>query len=239
MNAVPHASWAEVYDQVYETTYGALYAWLTDATLELIGALCPGMARIIDFGAGTGRLAIPLARAGHEVVAVDPCAAMLEQLRKKAEGIGVTTDCRSMAAFESAEPADLALGVFTVLLYILEKEELAASFAAVRRALRDGGRMLVDVASPVLFHGFEWDDDRMTRRVVIQPAGEGRFFYEEHVELRDSDGGSTRYEDRFTIRHWSAEEVIEVARAAGLALEREFADEFAGSGSRYFLLQAR
>jgi ubiquinone/menaquinone biosynthesis C-methylase UbiE len=40
-------------------------------------------SRILDIGAGTGRAAIPFARKGHSVVAVDASLAMLASLRQK------------------------------------------------------------------------------------------------------------------------------------------------------------
>src|SRR5678816_357802 len=39
--------------------------------------------RILELGAGSGRVTIPLARAGHDVVAVDASPAMLGKLRAR------------------------------------------------------------------------------------------------------------------------------------------------------------
>jgi SAM-dependent methyltransferase len=238
MNRIPHASWAEVYDLAYERSFGQLYGRLTDLTLRVISEVCASPSHIIDFGAGTGRLAIPLAREGHEVVAVDPCDAMLEQLRKKANGVEMVTECCSMSDFRSSKPADLALGVFTVLLYIQEEHQLLESLSAVRRALRDGGRMLVDVATSALFHGFEMSDGLLTRQVEIQSCGGDRFLYRESLKLKNPDGGVTRYDDEFVIRRWSTDKVLETARRSGFVIERDLSADFAGSGSQYFLLQA-
>jgi SAM-dependent methyltransferase len=239
MNRTPHASWAEVYDLAYERSFGPLYRQLTDLTLRVISELCDSPSHIIDFGAGTGRLAIPLAREGHKLVAVDPCEAMLEQLRKKANGVEIVTECCSMSDFRSSKPADLALGVFTVLLYIQEEQELFESLSAVRSALKDGGRMLVDVATSALFHGFEMSDGLLTRQVTIQSCGADRYLYRESLDLKNPDGGVTRYDDEFVIRRWAADEILEIARACGIVIERDLSAEFAGSGSQYFLLQTK
>lgn len=58
--------------------------------------------RIVDLGAGTGRVSIPLAAAGHEVVAVDLEPALLDELRRRAAGDGlevetVAADARALA----------------------------------------------------------------------------------------------------------------------------------------------
>lgn len=47
-------------------------------------------ARVLDIGAGTGRVAIPLAMRGCRVVALDPATAMVDQLRAKARGSKVS-----------------------------------------------------------------------------------------------------------------------------------------------------
>jgi SAM-dependent methyltransferase len=47
-------------------------------------------ARVADLGAGTGQLAIPLARAGARVQAVEPARAMLDVLEADAGGLSVT-----------------------------------------------------------------------------------------------------------------------------------------------------
>ncbi len=55
----PHDPWADVYDLAYEEEFGAFYATLTQGTVEAITGLLPPQGSIVDFGAGTGRLAIP------------------------------------------------------------------------------------------------------------------------------------------------------------------------------------
>lgn len=56
---------------------------------RLVALAGGGGGRVADLGAGTGLLAIPLARAGLEVQAVEPARAMLEVLAAEAEGLPV------------------------------------------------------------------------------------------------------------------------------------------------------
>lgn len=48
---------------------------------------------ILDLGAGTGRVALDLAAAGHEVTAVDSDALLLDELARRAEELGIEVAC--------------------------------------------------------------------------------------------------------------------------------------------------
>src|SRR5664279_1206125 len=54
---------------------------------------------VLDVGAGTGRTALELARAGHSVIAIDLHDELLEELRERARGLDVTTVVADARAF--------------------------------------------------------------------------------------------------------------------------------------------
>ena len=54
-----HDSWAWVYDEVYEKSFGSFYTNLTSQTLSVVDGLLAPDSSILDVGVGTGRLAIP------------------------------------------------------------------------------------------------------------------------------------------------------------------------------------
>jgi SAM-dependent methyltransferase len=64
-----------------------------DELVRRLLALAPPSPRVVDLGAGTGHLAEPLARAGAQVVAVEPASAMLAVCAELTEGLGVTLLC--------------------------------------------------------------------------------------------------------------------------------------------------
>ena len=115
----PHASWADVYDLAYEESYGDFYNSLTETTVEQIKGIVESPARIVDFGAGTGRLAIPLASCGYDVLAVEPSGTMLSQMHKKPGGDAIPGFTGKMQDFQTDTPFDMAICVFTVLLLSL------------------------------------------------------------------------------------------------------------------------
>ena len=62
-----HDNWGSLYDYVYEQTYGDFYRDLTVETVDQINQILPS-GTIIDYGAGTGRLSIPLSNQGSKVI---------------------------------------------------------------------------------------------------------------------------------------------------------------------------
>ncbi len=62
-----HDNWGSLYDYVYEKTYGDYYRDLTVETLDQINQILSS-GTIIDYGAGTGRLSIPLSNQGSKVI---------------------------------------------------------------------------------------------------------------------------------------------------------------------------
>ena len=67
---------------IYDRRHGAFVPERLVSELVKVTGL-PRGSRILDVGAGTGRAAIPFARTGYSVVAVDPAPAMLGSLRQK------------------------------------------------------------------------------------------------------------------------------------------------------------
>jgi SAM-dependent methyltransferase len=63
---------------------------------------------VLDVGAGSGRVALALARAGHDVTALDRDAELLAALRERAAGLAVETVCADARTF-ALERRDFAL----------------------------------------------------------------------------------------------------------------------------------
>jgi SAM-dependent methyltransferase len=103
----------------------------------------------VDAGTGTGLHARALARLGVHVVAVDVSRAMLERLpaRDTAEGRLITpaqADLRSLDR-EVAAPVDALLCLGNTLPHLRTDADLAAVLGAFRRAVKPGGRVVVQL----------------------------------------------------------------------------------------------
>ena len=97
--------------------------------------LAPGTVRVLDLGAGTGKLAQTLAMRGLDVVAVDPSARMLDELRRA---------CPGLEALEGrAEAIPLPEGCVDAVIVAQAWHWFDGSAAAaeIARVLRPGGRL--------------------------------------------------------------------------------------------------
>jgi SAM-dependent methyltransferase len=111
-----------------------------DELVERLLALAGGPGEpIADLGAGSGLLALPLARRGARVVAVEPAVAMLEALRRQATDLPVET------AHATAEATGLPDGGFAlvVLADALQWVEPDLAGREAARLLRAGGVLAV------------------------------------------------------------------------------------------------
>jgi SAM-dependent methyltransferase len=130
-----HAVWHDVECSTYDAD---LPLWH-----ELARAAPSG---VLDVGAGTGRVALPLAHAGHTVTALDVDGELLRILEARAAEAGtpVTTIAADAADFALDEPVGLILVPMQTIQLLPER---AGFFASARRSLEPGGRLAVAIAT--------------------------------------------------------------------------------------------
>jgi SAM-dependent methyltransferase len=97
-------------------------------------AVRPG-ARLLDAGCGSGRMAIPLARAGYRVIGMDLVRGGLLEMRGKADVDAVEGDVRTLPFRDGAFDAVVC---YDVLQHLLEPERRTAT-SEVLRVLAPGG----------------------------------------------------------------------------------------------------
>lgn len=98
------------YDKLYADTPDALGA-PTPAVMDAIALLPTGPFSVLDVGCGQGRDALPLARAGHRVTAIDPAHSGIAQLQERAtaEGLPITAHAVAADAFQTDDRFDVLL----------------------------------------------------------------------------------------------------------------------------------
>lgn len=170
---------------------------------------------ILELGSGTGRILLPLARAGHTVVGLDGSENMLARCRAKLldepEAIQRRVALRrgDVCEFELEQRYELVIAPFRVVQQITTIEDQLRFLRAVRRHLTPDGRFIFDVFNPN-FAGIAAADG--TER-------------EDTPEHRLEDGRSLRRAARISRVRWvdqisETELIYYVTPAAGAKTER-------------------
>ena len=139
---------ARYYDQLHES--------LTEDVPLVLELAAENPGPILELGCGTGRLLLPLARAGCEVVGLDNSPEMLNRARGRLapESARATDkvalvlgDALSLPPQVTSTRYGLVLIPYNTLLHFAERE-VATVLRQVARVLEPGGRLFIDVASP-------------------------------------------------------------------------------------------
>jgi len=183
---------------------------------------------VLDLGCGPGRHALPLARAGLDVTAVDTSARLIEELRDRARAEPFTIDARvgDMRTFERPAAFDAVLLMWTSFGYFDDEADHRRVLDRALDNLRPGGWLVVDQLGletlcrslqPV--HLTEYEDGRL---LVERPV-----LADLNTRLENEwilvDGEQAR---RATWSHrvWSAGEFARLVDEAGFELESIDAD---------------
>ena len=99
---------------------------------------------VLDVGAGTGRVTLDLARAGHDVTALDLDGELLAELERRGDGLPVRTVVADAAGFDVGESA------FALVLVPMQTIQLLPGrggfFASARRAVAPGGLVALAIS---------------------------------------------------------------------------------------------
>ncbi|HYT73233.1 MAG TPA: class I SAM-dependent methyltransferase [Vicinamibacterales bacterium] len=173
--------------------YAPFYDWENARTVarrdlpfwESLAARQPGLA--LELGCGTGRVALPLLKAGVPLVGIDRSEAMLARARRKARRAGL----RSRARFVRGDirrlpfrkrPFGLVLAPYGMLQSLTRECDLAETLGAVATVLRRDGVFGIDLVPDLP----RWSE--YTRRVTLSGSRDART----HLTLRESVRQDTR-----------------------------------------------
>jgi SAM-dependent methyltransferase len=210
-----HVMWHEVECGRYEADL-PLWHELARATVD----------GVLDVGAGTGRVALPLARAGHAVTALDVDGELLEVLSERAQALELPTLAADAQDFALEAPVGLVIVPMQTLQLLADRD---AFFACARRALLPGGRLAAAIASGL--QAFD-DPDQLplpdvgrvegwtfvSQPVAIRVAPE-EYRIERVREIVAPDGRRERSDDVIRLAKVTPAQLAEEAAAHGLEAE--------------------
>jgi SAM-dependent methyltransferase len=195
-----------------------------ETVVDVLAGLA-GDGRALEFGVGTGRIALPLARRGVEVHGIDLSKAMVARLYEKPGGaaVGVTigdfSDARVPGEFS------LAYLVFNTINNLTTQDAQVACFVNAAAHLQRDGSFVVEVGVPAL---------RLLppgQRAVPFDVGEKYWAYDLYdcatqsmsSNYVDEDDGNARLRSIPFRYVWPAELDL-MARIAGLVLVERWQD---------------
>ncbi|MBX3183847.1 MAG: class I SAM-dependent methyltransferase [Polyangiaceae bacterium] len=142
LGALAHYADPAYYDKAYASRREDV-AYYRELALRVGGP-------VLEYGVGTGRLALPMARAGVEVQGVDLSKAMLAQLRARLvkESPEVRARLRvakgDMRRWKSDRRFQLVIAGFNTVLHLYTRRDVEAFFARVQQLLTPRGRFVFD-----------------------------------------------------------------------------------------------
>jgi ubiquinone/menaquinone biosynthesis C-methylase UbiE len=133
--------WPELEDSLWrspalvELTYGRLWRLVADA-------LPAAASRVLDIGCGHGALSLELARAGHDVTAIDPDETAISLARRSAHERHAGQLTYHQADVETWDAADASYDIVVTTRTLHHVTEPAEAIGHIRRWLRPGGRLV-------------------------------------------------------------------------------------------------
>lgn len=224
--AVPDAHLNPVVAEAYDTSSHTKFSQeVIGASIELLADLADG-GRVVEFAVGTGRLALPLARAGVEVHGIDFSEPMLAVLRRKDEAGLVSVTHGDMTETQVCNDAALVYLVFNTITNLRTQQQQVECFANAAAHLAPGGCFVVENGVPQL--------RRLPPGETLVPfnVSATHLGFEEYVDLENQisvshhyhiDGSNVRVSSPAFRYVWPSELDL-MAALAGMTLESRWAD---------------
>jgi SAM-dependent methyltransferase len=185
---------------------------------------------VLDVGAGTGRVALDLARRGHEVVALDRDAALLHALRERSAGVAVTTVAADARDFALDRRFGLILVPMQTVQLLGGPEGRARFLARARDHLAPGGLLAAALADALEAFDAEHDQPPMpdlrevggvvyaSHPVAVRDLGD-RAAIERVREIVSRDGTRTVSDEVVELDRLDPDTLAAEAAAVGLRAE--------------------
>ncbi|MDP8998177.1 MAG: class I SAM-dependent methyltransferase [Pseudomonadota bacterium] len=175
---------------------------------------------ILDIGCGTGQLSEAYASLGHNVLGIDPAAAMLEVARSKPHGSIIEWQQASAQNFATPHKFDLIVMTGHVFQTLLNVNDVDRSLARIAAHLKPGGQFVFESRTPNIDWFAKWKANVEIGREFIAIADTpSRKTFERKYILPDQTHVS-----RSELQFWSEAEIRQQLSNTGLVVRRFLGD---------------
>ncbi|MFI7110323.1 class I SAM-dependent methyltransferase [Nonomuraea sp. NPDC050227] len=173
LEALGDAAWQHVNNRYYD---GAHYDRRYEDYVHDVQFWCDlaeaSGRRVLELAAGTGRLSLPIAARGIDVVGLDIAQAMLSRAKSKAGADGPRFLVGDMRDFDLDQRFDLIMIACSSICHLLSDDDVLSCFASARRHLDAGGTFAMDLVLPARETAIA-DGQWRPRFGYLDPAGRG------------------------------------------------------------------
>ncbi len=210
---------------------------------------------VLELGCGTGRILIPIAEAGVEIVGLDAAASMLSIASNKVSRLPEEIQTRiqlvvgDMRAFDLGRKFSLILIPYRAFLHLLTVEDQKQALGVIRDHLMEGGQLVFNVFDPRLetlaAHSgpfgsavkklMEFTDPSTHHRTIIwdsrQYDCERQVLVEDRIIEKIDEGGTviSRNYATLTLRYNSRFEMQHLLNLCGFEIEALYGDFHRGA----------
>lgn len=237
MSEDPYAPIADIYDFSYED-FTEDVDFYENLAQSVDGPL-------LELGAGSGRVAVPLAQAGYDVVGIDTSPSMLAQARRRLKAAGKLKGslellAGDMTSFDLGRQFAMVFVAANTFQHLLTTEQQLACLQSARRHLQPGGIFAMSLRSPatvswedtdwapLLLHWARTDPatgDTVMKLVAEQPDAARMVRRLTYVYDRVAqDGGVKRSVFVTELRHSTQAELALLLGQAGLRVTHVYGD---------------
>ncbi len=203
-------SFADVYDQWYGQITDA------EATADFVSSRCLH-GPVLELGVGTGRLAVPLVKRGHQVVGLDASTSMLNQCPQPVTR--VLGDMAQLPFYDRVFGG--ALCAFNTLFNLVSTQVQQQFFHQVSRSLAPGAPLIIEAFTGIGLDNSEPSSlgvsritaDRLVLAATVVDA-QAQTITGQHVDISEA-GVKLR---PWLVRWTTPEQMDELASTAGLDL---------------------
>lgn len=163
-----------MYDQIAHF-YDLTHAGLTDDIAFILRLAQSANGPILELGCGSGRLLLPLARAGFTVTGVDNSAAMLARARAALQQEPPNVQSRVTLLEADMTQMELGNGRFPLIIIPyntfmhLDSTQKTMALKRVKQILRSDGRLFIDLSSPFAIADTPDDPDLILENSFTDP----------------------------------------------------------------------